>query len=132
MNCHEVDYEIHGDDLQMVEVELDPGESVIAEAGTMNFMEEGITFEARLGDGSQPDQGFFSKWLSKVFKKDPLIAKYGGQSVTLGPTKGATPLAVHVFVATTAGSPPSRFPSLSRSAQATIASTPVPPSPVRS
>ena len=44
------------------------------------------------------DQGFFSKWLSKVFKKDPLIAKYGGQSVTLGPTKGATPLAVHVSV----------------------------------
>jgi hypothetical protein len=44
------------------------------------------------------DQGFFSKWWSKVFKKDPLIAKYGGKSVTLGPTKGATPLAVHVSV----------------------------------
>lgn len=64
MNCHEVDYEIHGDDLQMVEVELDPGEAVIAEAGTMTFMEEGITFEARLGDGSQPDQGFFGKVFS--------------------------------------------------------------------
>ena len=45
MNCHEVDYEIHGDDLQMVEVELDPRETVIAEAGTMNFMEDGINFE---------------------------------------------------------------------------------------
>jgi hypothetical protein len=44
------------------------------------------------------DQGFFSKWWSKVFKKDPLTVKYGGQSVTLGPTKGATSLAVHVSV----------------------------------
>ena len=42
MNCHEVDYESHGDDLQMVEVELDPREAVIAEAGTMNYMEDGI------------------------------------------------------------------------------------------
>lgn len=64
MKCHEVDYEIFGDDLQMVEVELDPGESVIAEAGTMTYMEESIAFEARLGDGSQPEQGFFSKAFS--------------------------------------------------------------------
>jgi len=64
MQCHEVDYEIFGDDMQMVEVELDPGESVIAEAGAMNYMEQGIDFEARMGDGSQADQGFFSKVLS--------------------------------------------------------------------
>ena len=63
MKCHEVDYEIHGDDMQMVEVELDPGETVIAEAGSMNYMEDSITFEAKLGDGSQPDQGFFGKVL---------------------------------------------------------------------
>ena len=61
--CHEVDYQIHGDDLQMVEVELDPGEVVIAEAGSMNWMEEGIGFEARMGDGSQPQSGFFDKLL---------------------------------------------------------------------
>ncbi len=60
---HEVDYQIHGDDLQMVEVELDPGEVVIAEAGSMNWMEEGIGFEARMGDGSQPQAGFFDKLL---------------------------------------------------------------------
>jgi len=64
VNCHEVDYEIHGDDLQMVEIELDPRETVIAEAGTMNYMEDGIRFEARLGDGSEPDQGFFGKVFS--------------------------------------------------------------------
>ena len=63
MRCHEVDYEIIGDDLQMVEVELDPSETVIAEAGSMNYMEDGISFEAKMGDGSQPDKGFLGKML---------------------------------------------------------------------
>ena len=49
MRSHEVDYEILGDDLQMVEIELDPGETVIAEAGAMNYMEAGIEFEAKHG-----------------------------------------------------------------------------------
>ncbi len=61
MKCHEVDYEIFGDDMQTVEVELDPGEVVIAEAGAMNWMEDGINFEAKMGDGSQPDKGFMGK-----------------------------------------------------------------------
>lgn len=63
MKCHEVDYEIFGDDLQMVEIELDPSETVIAEAGAMNYLEDGITFDAKLGDGSNPGEGFFSKVL---------------------------------------------------------------------
>ncbi|HUS91948.1 MAG TPA: TIGR00266 family protein [Phycisphaerae bacterium] len=58
---HEIDYEILGDDMQIVEVELDPGEVVIAEAGAMNYMDDGIRFEARFGDGSKPDQGFWGK-----------------------------------------------------------------------
>ena len=58
---HEIDYEILGDDLQVVEIELDPGEVVIAEAGAMNYMDDGIQFEARFGDGSKPDQGFWGK-----------------------------------------------------------------------
>ena len=62
--CHEVDYQIVGDDLQMVIVELDPQETVIAEAGAMTYMEEGIDFEAKMGDGSEPEQGFFGKMLS--------------------------------------------------------------------
>lgn len=61
MKCHEVDYEIFGNDMQAVEVELDPGETVIAEAGAMNWMEDGISFEAKMGDGSQPDKGFMGK-----------------------------------------------------------------------
>ncbi|PLX78733.1 MAG: TIGR00266 family protein [Desulfuromonas sp.] len=64
MKCHEVDYEIVGKDMQMVLVELDPGETVIAEAGAMNYMEEEIVFEAKMGDGSQPDQGVFGKLFS--------------------------------------------------------------------
>lgn len=64
MQCHEVDYDILGADLQMVEVELDPGETVIAEAGAMNYMEQGIDFETKMGDGSDPDQGLFGKLFS--------------------------------------------------------------------
>ena len=62
--CHEVDYQIVGDDMQMVIVELDPQETVIAEAGAMTYMEEGIKFETKMGDGSEPDQGFFGKMFS--------------------------------------------------------------------
>lgn len=64
MRCHEVDYEIIGDDLQTVEVELDPGETVVAEAGAMNYMDDGITFEAKMGDGSNPSEGLMGKLFS--------------------------------------------------------------------
>jgi len=67
--CHEVDYQILGDDLQVVEIELDPGETVIAEAGAMNYMEDGITFEAKMGDGSKPDAGFFGKLFEGAKRK---------------------------------------------------------------
>lgn len=63
MKCHEIDYKIFGDDMQMVEVELDSGETVIAEAGAMNYMDDGISFEAKMGDGSKPEQGLMSKLL---------------------------------------------------------------------
>ena len=61
MRSHGVDYKIHGDDLQFVEIELDPGETVIAEAGSMMYLTEGITFETKMGDGSEPEKGFFGK-----------------------------------------------------------------------
>ena len=78
MKSHEVDYEIIGGDLQLVEVELDPQETVVAEAGAMCYMEEDIIFEAKMGDGSNADQGMFGKLLGagkrmltgeSVFKK---------------------------------------------------------------
>jgi len=64
MRCHEVDYEIFGDDMQIVEVELDPQETVIAEAGAMNYMEDGIGFESKMGDGTTPTSGMMGALLN--------------------------------------------------------------------
>ncbi len=64
MTSHEIDYKIIGDDIQLVEIELDPGETVIAEAGSMVYMESGIEFEVKMGDGSSPNQGFMDKVFS--------------------------------------------------------------------
>jgi len=51
--AHEIDYTIYGEEMQFVEIELDPGESVIAEAGGMMYMESGIQMETIFGDGSE-------------------------------------------------------------------------------
>jgi uncharacterized protein (TIGR00266 family) len=64
MFSHDVDYRIIGSDIQVLEVELDPNETVIAEAGAMVYMEEGIGFETKMGDGSEPDQGLIGKLFS--------------------------------------------------------------------
>jgi uncharacterized protein (TIGR00266 family) len=61
MRCHEVDYEIINN--QVVEVELDKDETVIAEAGMMSWMESDIAFETKLGDGSS-DRGMLGKLFS--------------------------------------------------------------------
>jgi uncharacterized protein (AIM24 family) len=61
MISHELDYKIIGDDIQFVEIELDPNETVIAEAGSMVYMEQGITFEARMGDGTSAEKGVMDK-----------------------------------------------------------------------
>ncbi len=61
MQSHEIDYKIIGEDIQIVEIELDPNETVIAEAGSMLFMEDGIQFETRMGDGSQTNQSIMGK-----------------------------------------------------------------------
>jgi uncharacterized protein (TIGR00266 family) len=62
MKTHEIDYQLHGDDMQFVEIELDPQESVMAEAGAMMMMEDGITMETIFGDGSG-QKGLFGKLL---------------------------------------------------------------------
>ena len=64
MKCHEVDYKIIGDDMQIVEIELDPQETVIAEAGAMNYLDPSITFESKMGDGSKLETGFMDKMFS--------------------------------------------------------------------
>ena len=55
---HEIDYKIYGDDMQFVEIELDPQEAALAEAGGMMYMEDGIEMETIFGDGSGRTKGF--------------------------------------------------------------------------
>jgi uncharacterized protein (TIGR00266 family) len=56
---HEIDYKIHGDDMQFVEVELDPNEATVAEAGGMMYMDDGIEMETIFGDGSKQQKTGF-------------------------------------------------------------------------
>lgn len=60
-NNHEIDYYIHGDDLQCVEIELDPQETVVAEAGSFMMMDQDIEMQTIFGDGSSEQSGFFGK-----------------------------------------------------------------------
>ncbi len=69
MKSHDVDYEILGNEMQIVEIELDPGETVIAEAGGMNYMEDNIQFETKMGDGSAASGGGFLGLLKNVGKR---------------------------------------------------------------
>jgi uncharacterized protein (TIGR00266 family) len=55
--AHDIDFVIHGNEMQFVEVELDPGEAAIAEAGVMMYMTQGIELETIFGDGSQQQSG---------------------------------------------------------------------------
>lgn len=62
-NAHEIDYKIYGDDMQLIEIELDPEESVIAEAGAMMMMSEAIEMQTVFGDGSAQEEGLMGKLL---------------------------------------------------------------------
>ncbi|WP_316569020.1 TIGR00266 family protein [Neobacillus sp. YIM B06451] len=64
MNNHEIDYKLYGDDMQFVEVELDPNETVVAEAGSLMMMEDGISMETIFGDGSGGNGGLMGKLFS--------------------------------------------------------------------
>jgi uncharacterized protein (TIGR00266 family) len=61
LNNHEIDFEIHGNDMQCVEIELDPQETVIAEAGSLMMMDELIQMETIFGDGSKNNDGIMGK-----------------------------------------------------------------------
>jgi uncharacterized protein (TIGR00266 family) len=62
MGMDVVDYEIFGSEMQYVEIELDPGEAAVGEAGVMMYMQDGVQMDTVFGDGSQQG-GFFSKVL---------------------------------------------------------------------
>jgi uncharacterized protein (TIGR00266 family) len=59
---HEIDYQVYGDDMQFVEIGLDPGEAVLSEAGAMMYMESGIEMDTQFGTGT--DSGFLGKLFS--------------------------------------------------------------------
>jgi uncharacterized protein (TIGR00266 family) len=61
---HEIDYKIYGEELQFVEVELDPNETAIAESGAMMMMDDGIQMQTIFGDGSQQQSGLLGKLFS--------------------------------------------------------------------
>lgn len=61
MRADEIDFRLYGDDMQFVEIELDPNESVIAEAGAMMMMDNNIQMDTIFGDGSGNERGFFGK-----------------------------------------------------------------------
>ena len=63
MTAHEIDYKIYGEEMQFVEIELDPQEGVIAEAGSFMMMDDGIKMETIFGDGSTQNKGFLGSIL---------------------------------------------------------------------
>lgn len=73
---HEIDFEVFGDDLQFVEITLDPNETVVAEAGAFMFMTNGVQMETQMGDGSNPSAGLMDKVLQvgkRVFTGESLF-----------------------------------------------------------
>ena len=89
---HEIDYYIHGEEMQCVEIELDPQETVIAESGSFMFMDNGIEMHTIFGDGSQQNSGeFFDKLMGagkrllvgeSLFMTAFTNSGYGKQKVT--------------------------------------------------
>jgi len=64
MNAHEIDYIIYGEEMQHVEIELDPNETAIGESGAFMMMDDGIEMQTIFGDGSQQESGFMGKLFS--------------------------------------------------------------------
>jgi len=64
MRAHEIDYAIYGEEMQYVEIELDPQETVIAESGSFMMMDNGIRMETIFGDGSEKESGILGKMWS--------------------------------------------------------------------
>ena len=64
MNAHEIDYTIYGEEMQHVEIELDPNETAIGESGAFMMMDDGVEMQTIFGDGSQQESGFMGKLFS--------------------------------------------------------------------
>lgn len=64
MNAHEIDYHIYGEEMQYVEIELDPQEGVVAESGSFMMMDDQVQMNTIFGDGSNQDKGILGKLFS--------------------------------------------------------------------
>ena len=64
MNAHEIDYHIYGEEMQYVEIELDPQEGVVAESGSFMMMNDGVRMDTIFGDGSNQNKGVLGKLFS--------------------------------------------------------------------
>ena len=64
MSAHDIDYRIYGEEMQFVEIELDPQEGVVAEAGSFMMMDDNIKMNTILGDGSNQEKGILGKIFS--------------------------------------------------------------------
>lgn len=95
MQSHEIDYQIFGEEMQYVEIELDPQEIVVAEAGSFMMMDNGIKMETIFGDGSGQESGLFGKLLSagkRVLTGESLfMTAYLNQNNTKGKVSFAAP-----------------------------------------
>ena len=95
MQAHEIDYQIYGEEMQYVEIELDPQEIVIAEAGSFMMMDNNIQMETIFGDGSQQDNGLFGKLLNagkRVLTGESLfMTAFINQNNTKGKVSFASP-----------------------------------------
>jgi uncharacterized protein (AIM24 family) len=81
---HEIDYKIFGEELQYVEIELDPQETVVGEPGGFMMMDDGITMNTIFGDGSKSSGGgLFDKLLSAGKKRVSFAAPYTGKIIAL-------------------------------------------------
>ena len=80
MNAHEIDYRIYGEEMQYVEIELDPEEGVVAESGSFMMMDSDVKMNTIFGDGSNQEKGLLGKglfwWSNNVnLRKAPTIIK---------------------------------------------------------
>ena len=64
MTAHEIDYQIYGEEMQYVEIELDPQEAIVAEAGSFMMMDNGIQMDTIFGDGANQNEGIMGKLFS--------------------------------------------------------------------
>jgi len=86
--CHKIDYEIKGFEMQLVEIHLDPQETVVAEAGGMMYLEDDVDFKTKFGDGSEPKQGFFKKLMvagGRMMTGESLFITHFTNTGTTGP-----------------------------------------------